>query len=287
MRNVCSKNNVWNVTTSECTSSYQVPCQLRQQCGNAGRHNEKSEQSGALWISACYTPGSNSSVSVLFSSVRGGLFHWDYKGTPSCMSLDSQGHSMLIFSMHYFLNSPGLVITLSQDRFLIVWQLVEGSNLSVVLKVPTMSAVAGLSEGSIIFWKFPAPELFGERNSSDNQNRETKFVSISPRECKSSSITTLSCHPLPQFENVIAYGTESGCVEIVDINKLRRMKSQKREPQLYAFGSTVYRVAWGPLLFSDIYRRKAYKSEERTSEINHSKSDNSSISTTHLIAQED
>ncbi|CAH8838326.1 unnamed protein product [Trichobilharzia szidati] len=292
---------VWNVTTSECTSSFQVPGQLRQQFGNAGRHNEKSEQNGAPWISACYTPGSDSSVNVLFSSVRGGLFHWDCKGTPSCMSLDSQGHSMLIFSMHYFLNSPGLVITLSQDRFLIVWQLVEGSKLSVILKVPTMSAgvcslaqsefsngplVAGLSDGSMIFWKFPAPELFGERNSSDNQKKE-KFVSISPRGCKSSSVTTLSCHPLPQFENVIAYGTESGCVEIVDINKLRRMKSQKPKPQLYAFGSTVYRVTWGPLLFSDIYRRKANKSEERTSEINHSKSDNSSISTTHIIAQED
>ncbi|CAH8875565.1 unnamed protein product [Trichobilharzia szidati] len=202
--------------------------------------------------------------------------------------------------MHYFPNSPGLVITFSQDRFLIVWQLVEGSNLSVILKVPTMSAgvcclaqsefsngplVAGLSDGSIIFWKFPAPELFGERNSSDNRNKE-KFVSISPRGCKSSSITTLSCHPLPQFENVIAYGTESGCVEIVDINKLRKMKSRQPKPQLYAFGSTVYRVAWGPLLFSDIYRRKANKSEQRTSE-NHSKSDNCSISTMHIIAQED
>nr|CAH8819999.1 unnamed protein product [Trichobilharzia regenti] len=291
---------VWNVTTSECTSSYQVPGHLREQFGNARRQHQKSEQNGAPWISACYTPGSDSSVNVLFSSVRGGLFHWDCKGTPNSMLLDGQGHSMLIFSMHYLLNSPGLVITFSQDRFLIIWQLVEGSNLSVILKVPTMSAgvcslaqsefsngplVAGLSDGSILFWKFPAPELFGERNSSDNQNKE-RFVSISPLGCKSSSITTLSCHPLRQFENVIAYGTESGCVEIVDINKLRKMKSQKPKPQLYAFGSTVYRVAWGPLLFSDICRRKANKSEQNTSE-NHSRSDNPSASTTHIIAQED
>ncbi|VDQ10006.1 unnamed protein product, partial [Trichobilharzia regenti] len=231
---------VWNIITSECTPSYQVFGHLREQLGNAGRQNQKSEQNGAPRISACYTPGSDSSVNVLFSSVRGGLFHWGCKGTPNSMLLDGQGHSMLISSIQYLLNSPGL---------------------------------------------FPTPELFGERNSSGNQNKE-KFVSISPRGCKSSSITTLSSHSLPQFENVIAYGTESGCVEIVNINKLRKMKSQKPKPQLYAFGSTVYQVAWWPLLFSDIYRRKSNKREQKTSE-NHSKSDNSSASAAHIIEQED
>ncbi|CAH8578928.1 unnamed protein product [Schistosoma turkestanicum] len=261
---------VWNVSTSECCISTKVPGQPRCHANDsAKRSNQKNNVNGAPWISACYTTGMN----ILFSGLRGELFRWSYSDTPINITPENQGHSMLIFSMLFIPNSPGLVITVSQDRVLIVWQLVEESHPLVVLRLPTLSAgvfslaqssfsnsplVAGLSDGSMLFWKVYSPNTYGGNSFLENQ-RKDKSISISPRGSQSSPITALAWHPLPQYENILAYGTESGCVEIVDINKLQKIQNQKPKPQLYAFGSTVYRVTWGPILFEDLRHKKEQK----------------------------
>ncbi|CAH8500175.1 unnamed protein product [Heterobilharzia americana] len=289
---------VWDVSILECCFSTKVPGQSHHHSSESGRHtNQKKNVTGAPWIVACYTIGNHSSGDVLFSGFRGELFHWRCGETPISLSIKDQGHSMLVFSIQYLLNSPGLVITISQDRNLIIWQLLEGSSPTVVLRFPTLSAgvsslaqsafsnsplVAGLSDGSILFWKIYSLDMCSDRNSFDHQSKD-KYISISPRGSQSSAITALSWHPLPQYENIIAYGTESGCVEIVDVNKLQKIQNQKPKPQLCAFGSTVYRVTWGPLLFTGLSSRKGNKSE-KTADENDLKCENQNVpvnTTTH------
>ncbi|CAH8653396.1 unnamed protein product [Schistosoma bovis] len=278
---------VWNVSTSECCFCTKVPGQSRYHANDSGkRSNQKNNVSGAPWISACYTIGANLMVNILFSGLRGELFRWNCSDTPTNITPENQGHSMLIFSMLFVPNSPGLVITVSQDRVLIVWELVEESLPLVVLRLPTLSAgvfslaqssfsnsplVAGLSDGSILFWKIYSSNMYDGNNSFDNQSKD-KSISISPRGSQSSPITALAWHPLPQYENILAYGTESGCVEIVDINKLQKMQNQKPKPQLYAFGSTVYRVAWGPVVFTGSHHKN-----EQIETKSHSEPDNSAV----------
>ncbi|KAH8864618.1 gem associated protein 5 [Schistosoma japonicum] len=275
---------VWDVSTSECCFSTKVPGQLRYHANDSDkRSDQKNSVNGAPWISACYTIKKNLVVDILFSGLRGELFSWCCSDKPINATPGNQGHYMLIFSMLYVPNSPGLVITVSQDRVLIVWELTEESLPSVVLRLPTLSAgvfslaqssfsnsplVAGLSDGSLLFWKVYSPNIYSG-NIPDNQSKEKSF-SISPRGFQSSPITALAWHPLPQYENILAYGTESGCVEIVDVNKLQKIQNQKSKPLLHAFGSTVYRVAWGPMLFAGSHHKKEQTPSENNLELDNS-----------------
>lgn len=252
---------VWDVEKSWCHSSVRVPGSSRASVSskeNSRSTKNSSSSIGTPWISACQTkPGSN----LWISGLRGEIYEWSVdevsKTGPNLIA--SNIHTMLIFSMRSIPNSNNLLITVSQDRQVLVWQCTEQNLLVPVLKIPTVAGgifalvqsdhgngpiAAGVSDGSLLLWR----PFSDSCTAVGAPGRD--LVVLWPRGQNANGITALAWHPSPKYDSLLAYGTEAGCVDLLDTAKPRKItSSHKSKAQPFMFGTTVYRVVWGPLLF--------------------------------------
>ncbi|TPP56286.1 Gem associated protein 5 [Fasciola gigantica] len=252
---------VWDVEKSWCHSSIRVPGSTRastssKQSSRSAKDNNGS--TGTPWICACQTkPG----YELWISGLRGEIYQWSMNEVSSASpkSVAPNIHTMLIFAMRSIPNSNNLLITVSQDRQVLVWQSTEQNLLVPILRIPTLAGgisalaqsdhgngpvAAGVSDGSLLLWR-PFPEPYA---ASGALGRD--LVVLWPRGQNASGITALAWHPSPKHESLLAYGTEAGCVDLLDTAKQRKTtNSNKSKAQPYMFGTTVYRVVWGPRLF--------------------------------------
>ncbi|CAH8434106.1 unnamed protein product [Dicrocoelium dendriticum] len=257
--------NLWSITNTWCCASVKVPGNPRSAAKESERLGDSKKQSiGAPWISATWLPTSDAAVTpnIYLSGLRGELYAWSGSGQPIRLNVGDFGHSTLVFAMVRVNSSPGFLFTVGQDRQVMLWRQSEGDTLSHVLRIPTISAgvfaisqsnhglgpvAAGVADGSITLWRHGY--IVSSRSESQSVD---DIVSFYPRGLNATSITTLAWHPSARHESLLAYGTEAGCVDIVDIAKVSKSSTQKGKSQPYVMGSTVYRVVWGPLLFGNL-----------------------------------
>ncbi|KAF6769204.1 hypothetical protein AHF37_10157 [Paragonimus kellicotti] len=256
---------LWTVATSWCLASLKVPGSARQVAkGKERSANVKDNSVGLPWISGCWFPSEaqSSNLKIIVSGLRGELYSWSgSEQQPVRLQLGAQAHSMLIFAITPIVCSPGFFVTIGQDRQILIWQRkgIE-DELSYIHRIPTISAgvsalaqsdhghgplAVGTADGAVLLWRRNRPMVdMSESKTKDN------FVTFWPRGLNGSNITALAWHPSPRSESLLAYGTEAGCVDLIDTAKVSK-NTQKSRSQPYVFGSTVYRVSWGPWLFVD------------------------------------
>ncbi|KAF5399130.1 Gem associated protein 5 [Paragonimus heterotremus] len=273
---------LWTVTNSWCSASLKVPGSARQVAkGKERSANVKDNSVGLPWISGCWFPSEtqSSNLKIIVSGLRGELYSWSgSEKQPVRIQLGAQAHSMLIFAITPIVCSPGFFVTIGQDRQVLIWQR-KGTDdeLSYVYRIPTIAAgvsalaqsdhghgplAVGTADGAILLWRRnrPVMDISGPK-TKDN------FITFWPRGVNGSNITALAWHPSPRNESLLAYGTEAGCVDLIDTAKVSK-NTQKSKSQPYVFGSTVYRVSWGPCLFVDPRGKEITNGSDSTASVN-------------------
>ncbi|KAF8570939.1 hypothetical protein P879_07593, partial [Paragonimus westermani] len=269
------------VATSWCSASLKVPGSARQAAkGKERSANAKDNSIGLPWISGCWFPSETQSshLKIIVSGLRGELYSWSgSEQQPVRFQLGAHTHSMLIFSIIPIIRSPGFFVTIGQDRQVLIWQR-KGSDdeLSYVYRIPTIAAgvsalaqsdhghgplAVGTADGAVLLWRRNRPMVgLSEPKMKDN------FVTFWPRGLNGSNVTALAWHPSPRNESLLAYGTEAGCVDLIDTAKVSK-NTQKSKSQPYVFGSTVYRVSWGPCLFVDPREKAVTNGSDSTASV--------------------
>ncbi|VDP82522.1 unnamed protein product [Echinostoma caproni] len=251
---------IWDVESSWCSSSIRVPGSSRVLSKEANRSGrDKNSSIGTPWITCCQAEGESS---LWISGLRGEIYHWSIQDTSKTIAKPTASniHTMLVFALRSIPNSNGLFVSVSQDRQVLVWQSTAPNSLAPVLRIPTVTGgisalsqsehgngpiAAGVSDGSLILWR-PCTTSHATRAVFGQD-----LTVLWPRGQNSNGITALAWHPSPQHESFLAYGTEAGCVDLLDTAKPRKVANpQKSKTQPHIFGTTVYRVVWGPRLFS-------------------------------------
>ncbi|KAG5443178.1 Gem-associated protein 5 [Clonorchis sinensis] len=253
---------IWNIASSWCCDSVRVPGSARSIPKEADSSNlTKNQSTGAPWISACWLPAKtdNPGRNIVVSGLRGELYTWSDSSQLVRLHTENHGHSMLVFAIRSIPDTDGLFFTIGQDRQVILWIYHCPTDLTFMLRVPTIAAgisalaqsdhghgpvAAGVADGSILLWR----HCSSLQEESSSMNPVTSYW---PRGVHGSCVTALAWHPSVRHESLLAYGTESGCVELIDTSKIPKSATQRSKTQPYIFGSTVYRVAWGPPLFTD------------------------------------
>ncbi len=231
--------------------------QFRQKAGGGGGQTDLSKgqpiAQGKAWISLAAT--GCDSPALLVADPRGNLFSLNCVDKPQpCDTTSGLRHATVVFSLIAIPNSPHLFISFGMDAQIIVWKCDHGdwrtlkpvtSHVYLTNKISSMCQgfgacsplAVGLTDGNLLLLRNMSPPAPGV---SVSMNR----LSPLPPSGNSTGISAMAWHPDPQFEHLLALGSNKGHVDVIDVTK-----PPKRGRTFNSLEGCVYRVAWGPRLF--------------------------------------